>query len=83
MQRHKGWLYNSRKGRRKSKNKKIKSDINEISRGTKNPEKRKRAIKNIKTFYESLEKVIKLFNDYSKIVYKAKYKTIYGESSKY
>ena len=41
-------------------------------------EEQKSAIKNIKTLYESGQKVIKFFNDYSKIVSEAKYKTIYG-----
>ena len=40
------------------------------------------SIKNTKTIYESREKFIKLFNDYSKIVSEAKYKTIYGEGLK-
>ena len=39
----------------------------------------KSAMKNIKTISKSREKVTKLFNDYSKIVSEAKYKTIYGE----
>ena len=34
------------------------------------------------TLYESREKVIKLFNEYSKIAFKAKYKSIYGEGLK-
>ena len=41
-------------------------------------EKQKHAI----TLYESREKVIKLFNEYSKIAFKAKYKSIYGEGLK-
>ena len=45
-------------------------------------EEQKHAIKNITTLYESREKVIKLFNDYSKIAFKAKYKSIYGEGLK-
>ena len=48
----------------------------------KKSEEQKSAIKNIKTFYESREKVFKLFNDYSKIVSEAKYKTKYGEGLK-
>ena len=40
------------------------------------------SIKNTKTIYESREKFIKLFNDYSKIVSEAKYKTIYGDGLK-
>ena len=38
--------------------------------------------KDIKTLYVSAEKVIKLFNDYSKIFSEAKYKTKYGERLK-
>ena len=37
-------------------------------------------MKNIKTLYESREKVIKLFDDYSRILSEAKYKTKYGQS---
>ena len=59
--------------------KKSKSDINEIIKGQKKSEEQKSATKNIKTLDASREKVIKLFNDYSKIVSEAKYKTIYGE----
>ena len=36
----------------------------------------------MKTLYKSREKVIKLFNDYSKIASKAKYKSNYGEGIK-
>ena len=39
-------------------------------------------MKNIKKIFASREKVIKLFNDYSKIAYKAKYRSIYGEGLK-
>ena len=42
-------------------------------------EKQISAIENIKNLHKSREKVIKLFNDYSKIASKAKYKSIYGE----
>ena len=42
-------------------------------------EDQKSAIKNIKTLYESREKVIKLFNDCSKIASEANYQSIYGE----
>ena len=52
--------------------KKIKSDINEIVKGMNKSEEQKISIKSIKTFYESQEKVIKLFNDYSKVVSEAK-----------
>ena len=39
-------------------------------------------MKNIKTLYGSREKVIKLFDDYSRILSEAKYKTKYGQSLK-
>ena len=42
----------------------------------------KSAIKIIETLYESREKVLKLFNDYFKIVSEAKYKTKYWEELK-
>ena len=41
--------------------------------------KQKSSIKIIKTPYELLEKVTKLFNDYSKITSETKYRSIYGE----
>ena len=58
--------------RKQKKIKKIKSDLNEIDKG--------RIIQKIqkqlqKIFYISQEKVIKLFNDYSKIVCEATCKT--------
>ena len=43
---------------------------------------KKSAIENTKTLYESREKVIKLFNYYSKIASNAKYRSIYGEGLK-
>ena len=39
-------------------------------------------MKNIKTPYKSQEKVMKLFDDYSRIVFEAQYKTKYGEGLK-
>ena len=62
--------------------KKFKLDINETVKRRNKSEEQKKATKNIKTLYESREKVIKLFNDYSKIASKAKYKSIYGEGLK-
>ena len=50
--------------------------------GTDKSEEQKVAMKNIKALYKSWEKVIKLFNDYSKNVFEAKYKTKYGEGLK-
>ena len=51
------------------------------SKRGKKSEEQKGAIKNIKILYESREKVIKLFNSYSKIVSEAKYKAIYGDGN--
>ena len=48
---YKRWLYNTRKSRRKLK--KIKSDINEITKEGGKSEEQNSAIKNIKTLYES------------------------------
>ena len=50
--------------------------------GSMNQKGKKNAIKKIKTLYESPETVIKLFNDYSKIASKAKYRLFYGEGLK-
>ena len=66
----------------KIKNYKIKSVINEIVKVKNKSEKRKSAIKNIETLYESQEKLLKFFNDYSKIVSQAKYKTKCGQGLK-
>ena len=64
------------------KQKEFKSEINEIVKRSKKSEDQKNAIKNIKILYESREKVVKLFNDYSRIVSEAKYKTKHGEGLK-
>ena len=61
---------------------KNKSNINEIVKGTDKSEEQKVAMKNIKALYKSWEKVIKLFNDYSKNVFEAKYKIKYEEGLK-
>ena len=50
--------------------------------GSMNQKGKKNAIKKIKTLYESPEKVIKLFNNYSKIASKAKYRSIHGDELK-
>ena len=42
--------------------------MNEVAKGVKKSEEWKSGIKNIKTLYELREKVIKFFNDYSRIV---------------
>ena len=56
--------------------------IKEIVIGSKKSEDQKSVINNIKTLYESQEKVIRLFNDYSRIVTEAKYRTKNGEGLK-
>ena len=54
--------------------------MNELAKGVKKSEEQKSGIKNVKTLYESQEKVIKFFNGYSKIVSEAKYNIKYGNS---
>ena len=56
--------------------------MNEVAKGVKKSEVQKSGIKNIKTLYESQEKVIKFFNDYPGIVSEAKYNIKYGNSLK-
>ena len=64
--------------------KKIKSKLKEIATG--NQKYRLRAqsdtIKNIRNLYNSREKVIKLYNDYTKIISEAIYKTKHGKGLK-
>ena len=62
--------------------KKIKNELSDILKGRNKTGKQIHAINNIKTLYESHEKVIKLFDDCSRIASKAKYKTKYGEALK-
>ena len=60
--------------------KQFKSDLNEITRG--NPNKKSadqiKIIENIKNVYNSRQKVINLFNDYTKIIFQTMYKTKQG-----
>ena len=56
--------------------------MNEVAKGVKKSEEQKSGIKNIKTLYESQEKVIKFLNDYSRVVSEAKYNIKYGNSLK-
>ena len=49
----------------------FKSNLNEISRGRNQSENQKMALENIKSFYKSLEAIIK-FNEYPSIVSDAK-----------
>ena len=64
--------------------KEFKSDVNEKVRGNLSLKSSDQfnTIKYIKTFYESREKVIKLFNDYSNISSKAKHTSKQGEGLK-
>ena len=66
----------------KIKTYKIKSVINEIVKVKNKSEKRKSTIKNFETLYESQEKLLKFFNNYSKIVSQTKFKTKCGEGLK-
>ena len=58
----------------------FKSNLNQISKGKFISEEQKSTLENI--IYESREAFIKLFNDYSSIIFKAKYKSKYGEDLK-
>ena len=58
------------------------SNLNEISGGRHKSKEQKSALENFKLLYESREAVIKLFNNYSSIVSRAKYKPIHGEGLK-
>ena len=60
----------------------FKSNINEIVKGKKKSEEQESAMKNINTLYKWRKKVIKFFNDYSKILFEAKHKTKHGEGLK-
>ena len=82
-----GFYKNIREGyitleKAEEKQKEFKSYINEIVKGSKKSQDQKNVIKNTKTLYESPEKAIKLFDDYSRTVSEAKYKTEYGEDLK-
>ena len=61
--------------------KEFKSKLNKIVKGRKKSEEQIGAINNIKKLYES-RGVIKLFEQYYRIISKAKYKIKYGESLK-
>ena len=62
--------------RTKEEQKKNKSEFSKIVNGGKKSENQRSAINNVKTLYESREKPIKLFDDYSSIVSEAKYNKI-------
>ena len=57
-------------------------EYNEIIRGSKSSVEQINAIKNIKKLYETREKVIKVFDDYSRIVSEAIDKSKHGEGIK-
>ena len=69
-----------RKSRRRTK--KFKSEIKEIVIGSKKSEEQKSEMNNIKAIYESRKKVIKLFDDYSRTISEAMYRTKHGEGLK-
>ena len=62
--------------------KEFKLEIDKIVKGKNESEEQKSATNNIKTPYESREKVIKLYDDYSTIVSETKCKSKYGEGLK-
>ena len=57
-------------------------ELNKIVKGSKKSEGQKSAINKFKTLYKLWEKVIKLFDESSRIVSEAKYKARYGEGLK-
>ena len=57
-------------------------ELNKTVKGSKKSENQTSKINNIETLYKSWEKVIKLFDNYSRIVFQAKYKTKYGQGVK-
>ena len=61
--------------------KKTKSETNKKLKERYESKYQKCTIKSIKALCELSEKVIKLFKDYCEIVFKAKYKSHYGEGS--
>ena len=64
------------------KQKGFKFKLNEIVKGGKNSENHKSTINVIKTVHESREKVIKLFDDFFRILSETKCKAKYGEGLK-
>ena len=57
----------------------FKSNLKEISKEWFKSEKQQSSLNSIKLLYESQENLIQLFNDYSSIISKDKYKTKYAE----
>ena len=54
-------------------------EIKKLVIGSKNSKDQKSTIYNIKRLYESREKVVELFDDYSRIISEAKYKAKQGQ----
>ena len=50
-------------------------ELKEIVKESKKLENQKSAINDVKTLFETREKVIQMFDDYSRILSQAKYKT--------
>ena len=57
-------------------------ELNEIVKRSKKSENQKSVINDIKKLYESRERIIRLFDHYSRILSEVKYKTNYGEGLK-
>ena len=66
-----------KKSKKIKKKKKLKSKISEITTGNKKKNRNNQSdtIKNIRNHYNSREKVIKLYNDYAKIISESMCKT--------
>ena len=84
-------IYNDIKNGRMSSQKEeniqeeLQLEVNEIFKGNQdyNSEDQISAMKNIKKLYNRQEKVIKFYNDYTRMVSEAKCKSFHGEDLKY
>ena len=82
----KGWFYRSRKSKqkkkkRKKKKEKFRSNLSETTRGKwkHKSEEQKSRINLLKMFCKARESVIKLFDNYTKIVTNTRYEAKHGE----
>ena len=57
----------------------FKSNLNEILRAKYKSGEQKMALESIKLLYESRQDAVKLFNDYSSVVFDSRYKIIHGK----
>ena len=69
---NKGYITLEKAEEEQQQQKESKLEINEIVIRSKKSEDQKSAINNVKTLYESEKQVIKMFDDYSRIVSEAK-----------